>query len=165
MFCNKCQKFWEYAIAKATVPEAISKSADIQWEQHEVTLHLSMSELKSSSDLGCIFCRSIYASPTIWELEDLLAKEEEIHIILELKSSQGPPVISATFMEPSIEGKEPKTRIPKRMVASGASLLTDGKPSYHAEFPSLTFSMQRSSQTPWSVSWRWKTTALAQLPL
>jgi hypothetical protein len=163
MFCNKCQEFWKDAIAKATVPEAISKSAEVQWAQYEVTLHSSMSELKSSSNFGCKFCRSIYTSPTKWELEDLLAKEEEIHIILELKSSQGPPVISSTFIEPSVEGKAPKIRIPKRMLASGASLLTDGKPSCHAKISSLKLGMQKSSQLLSSESWHSKTTALDQL--
>jgi hypothetical protein len=129
MFCDKCQEFWKAAISKVEVAETISSSTDIHWQHYEVALHSSMRELKSSSDLGCIICRVIFASPTKWELEGLLANDEEqVNIVLEIEPSQGPPVLAATFFEPSIDDKEPEIRLPKRMLASGAALLTDGKP-------------------------------------
>ena len=134
MFCDKCYKFWQDAFAKAGVPAPLSSIEDIHWEHHEVKLHSNMRELKTSSDIGCTVCRTIFASPTHWELEELLAKEEEeLSIVLELEVKQNRPVVSATFFEPGPEGTNPKVRLPKRMLASGSSLLQDGEPTVPPE--------------------------------
>jgi hypothetical protein len=60
-------------------------------------------------------------------LEGLLANdEEELDITLEIKPERQ-PVLSATFLEPQVEGLDPKVRLPQRTLAVGAGILTDGK--------------------------------------
>lgn len=125
MFCSRCQQFWNEAIAKAEIPDYITRCEDVLWAEYEIVLHSTLRELKLASDLGCILCRIIFNTPTGFEHGQLLSNDTEaLSILLDIDPTKGPhPVLSVTFREASGDG----IRIPKRMVAACGGLLRNGK--------------------------------------
>jgi len=125
MFCERCQHFWNEAIAKAQFPNVIEDSADIHWNPQETTLHRSIRDLKNVSDHRCRLCRVIYSTPTQHEHQTLLKDHDEaIDVVLDISTNNGPhPVLSVEFREANEKG----TRIHKRMIASCSGLMTDGE--------------------------------------
>lgn len=86
-----------------------------------------MRELKHSSDSGCSICRAILFTPTRYERDGILADDNEsLDILLELDPNNGPhPVLYAAFYV--AHGVDRVARIPKRMIASCADVITDGE--------------------------------------
>jgi hypothetical protein len=135
MFCRRCQTFWKEAVPASQVPISLTSSKDIGWQRYETVLHHTIRDLKHSSDLGCAICRAILFAPTDYERDSLLADEEEaLDIVLLLDPNNGPhPVLCATFYEAG--GTDRFTRIPKRMIASCADIITDGTCSFLVSLP------------------------------
>lgn len=139
MFCDKCEAFWKTVINNANIPANITSSSDIHWAPHETVLHTCMRELKHSSDLKCILCRCIFASPTEFELPELLRDENaKLNVVVEFDTDRRPkPVLSVTFIEPDEKGLEDAVRIPKRMLAVCSGVLTDGESYFVAKLRRL----------------------------
>ncbi|KAH7074194.1 heterokaryon incompatibility protein-domain-containing protein [Paraphoma chrysanthemicola] len=137
MFCDRCQTFWDEAIAKAVVPNAITSCEDIRWAAHEVVLHRSIGALKRSSDAPCRLCRIIFSTPTSYEHSTILQNHDEsIDVVLKIDPNKGPhPVLSAGFRK----GNSNDMLIMARMVGSCSGLLKDDD---------LATSLYRSAQLP-----------------
>lgn len=123
MFCSKCEAFFEAFLSASDIAKSINQSSDVIWAHHEEVLHHSVRELRTSSDQLCSICRSIFSSPTQWELEDLLSDEDkELDIVLEIDAKNAVfPTLFVTFNM----GKT--SRLPRRMLASCDGFLKNGE--------------------------------------
>lgn len=72
-------------------------------------------------------CRAILFTPTTWEKESLLAHDyDPLDIVLDIDPGEGPhPVLSASFWDAGTFGVSTAARIPKRMLAACAGLISD----------------------------------------
>ncbi|KAF1964875.1 hypothetical protein BU23DRAFT_561587 [Bimuria novae-zelandiae CBS 107.79] len=122
MFCNKCQAFLQSFFLASKTCNSADTNSSMTWAHHETVLHRSMRELRTSSDALCPICRSILATPTHWELRDLLSSSDEvINIVLEADAKHAAfPTLYISFDA----GKVGK--LPRRMLAACEGYLEDG---------------------------------------